>query len=521
MGNYKKLCMGCMKNKGDKHICPYCGYEEGQGFETDVLEPGTELQDKYIVGKMVYKNAENICYIGYDKFERSIIYVKEFYLKGFSLRDGKEVTIKEGSEDKFFYYRENFLKYFRAMAKVRDISAFLPVYDIIKENGTVYVISEAVEGMTLYEYIQQSGGRISWNVAKPMFMPLLSALNRLSLAGIQHLGVSPETLIVDRTKKLHLIGFSTKYVRQQGYTEESELFNGFAAPEQYEKDSVIDSRAAIYGFTATLFFALTGVIPQSSKNRLTDDRIFIPIKVLNSIPQNVVSALATGLKINRISRPQTFEELRKYLSAPDEILHPEEDDGEPEEDKKSKKNTALWIIIPALVVFLVLLGIWFLFFGTGSLKKAPKESTPSEEITYRQPEQVTVPNLVGLNFEQEKKEAEETGEYQILMSEKKFDDEVPEGHIISQSPARGSYLNKGGTIVVEVSKGPEYKPLPNITGMSLAEASMLLSSQGFIPSKDEENSTEVPAGMIIGYKGNNVGDKVQQGSTVTIVVSKG
>ena len=517
MANYKNLCMGCMRNIGDKHVCPYCGYDENQGYEEYVLKPGTILQDKYIVGKKVYVNAENICYIGYDKFERSVIYIKEFYLKDISSREGNKVVTDESNNDKFLYYKENFLKYFRSMAKVRDISAFLPVYDILKENNTVYVISEAVEGLTLYEFVKQSGGRISWNTAKPMFMPLLSALDRLSLAGIQHLGLSPETLIIDKEKKIHVIGFSTKCVRQYGWYSEPELFDGFAAPEQYDKDSMVGVTADIYGFTATLFFALTGIVPQSSKNRLIDDRILIPIKVLNSIPQNVVTALATGLKVNVLARQQTFEELRKHLSAPDEILHPMQED----EVKESKKNTALWIIIPAIVVLFILIAIWFLFFGTDAPKKESNNSQEDSSITYQTPDQIVVPNLVGLNFEQEKKEAEAIGEYQVLQSEKQFSDEIPEGCIISQTPTRGSYLNKGGTIVVEVSKGPEYKNLPEVAGLSLADASILLSSQGFIPSKDEESSTTVPAGMVIGYKNNNAGDKVQQGATVTIVVSKG
>ena len=84
-------------------------------------------------------------------------------------------------------------------------------------------------------------------------------------------------------------------------------------------------------------------------------------------------------------------------------------------------------------------------------------------------ETIDMPNLVGENFEDAQKAAQENGKYQVLMSTEEFNDTVAEGHIISQVPeyAEGEKLPEGSVIAVIVSKGPENRPLPAIAGLKM------------------------------------------------------
>jgi serine/threonine-protein kinase len=68
--------------------------------------------------------------------------------------------------------------------------------------------------------------------------------------------VSPSNLSVNSEGKLILSGFSTENERKRGTMLKSQLFSGCAAPEQYRNDNVLDIATDIYGFTATLFYAL-------------------------------------------------------------------------------------------------------------------------------------------------------------------------------------------------------------------------------------------------------------------------
>ena len=191
----------------------------------------------------------------------------------------------------------------------------VPIYDIFQQNHTAYVISEWTEHITLAEYVERSGGRLEWNAARALFMPVLSGLSDLYQAGVRHLGLSPDNLIITQSGKMKLWGFCVRSVRQTGTQLEPELFRGCAAVEQYSEPNKISQATDVYGFTAVLFYALTGELPQEAVKRRNDGRLLIPTNILKQIPPHIVTALANGLQVEPDRRTQTFERLRAELSA--------------------------------------------------------------------------------------------------------------------------------------------------------------------------------------------------------------
>ena len=106
----------------------------------------------------------------------------------------------------------------------------------------------------------------------------------------------------------------------------------------------------------------------------------------------------------------------------------------------------------------------------------------------------------------------------------KFSDTVDKGYVISTSPKAGSKVDKGGVVQVVVSKGSEADAMvevPTLTNRDEATAKQLLSSAGLASgSVTQEFSNTVESGRIISQN-PNAGTKVEKGTKVSYVVSKG
>jgi serine/threonine-protein kinase len=99
-------------------------------------------------------------------------------------------------------------------------------------------------------------------------------------------------------------------------------------------------------------------------------------------------------------------------------------------------------------------------------------------------------------------------------------DTVDAGRVIGTDPAAGTTQPKGTTITLLVSSGPEQVTVPDVEGMSEAQATSELEDAGFVvdsstvtvsdPLEDGLVQTQNPAG----------GQQATKGSTVNITVGK-
>jgi serine/threonine-protein kinase len=71
-----------------------------------------------------------------------------------------------------------------------------------------------------------------------------------------------------------------------------------------------------------------------------------------------------------------------------------------------------------------------------------------------------------------------------------------------------------------VSSGPEERPVPEVAGRSVAEASNLLGQNGFVVEQTTEASSSVPEGDVIRTE-PGAGTPQPKGAVVTLVVSSG
>jgi serine/threonine-protein kinase len=64
---------------------------------------------------------------------------------------------------------------------------------------------------------------------------------------------------------------------------------------------------------------------------------------------------------------------------------------------------------------------------------------------------------------------------------KDYSNDVPDGAVISQAPQNQGAVRKGDTIVLDISKGPQLFPVPNVVGMTRDQAKKALTDAGFVP----------------------------------------
>ena len=532
------LCMGCMQEIGNNKICPECGFNNSEKQHAPFLPYGTVLSNRYIVGSGIDTNGESTRNISFDKQTGDVVIICEFLPMGLFNREEGSAEIRINYENRLAYnkLKDEFISYYRILCELRDLSALMKVHNIFEENNTVYVVEENEDLIPFEEYVERSNGSLEWDIARPLFMPVISALEALHKRGVGHYAIAPKNIFITSSGKIKISGFATENERKRGTPLKSQLFSGAAAPEQYDDNFPLDDITDIYGFCSTLFYALTGHLPKSAPERRKDSRLLMSTTTVKRLPPHVVSALANGLQVERENRITDFDELRSQLSVAHTAKAIQEEISRTasmnlsKSDKSQKgrngmSHTSIVIISAAITVLVLgIAGVFWLMqnplagvFGGNTSETV--ESTQSTEWTG-----ATIPNYVGMNYDYVMKQAEGDTKITVYRSyTDEYSDQYKEGTVMSQNPPAGSKVTQedGILISITVSKGPQMRELPKIEGLKLDEAASDIAVQGLLATAEYQYSNTVAEDRVIGYKSHQEGDTVEYGTNVTIIVSKG
>ena len=207
--NNKKLCDSCFAEITEGK-CPYCGYSEDEYVhDPTVLPLGTKLHNKIIIGKVMGKGGFGITYLGYDLRMDKTIAVKEYYPNGIAYRSqtGTDVLVADTkSNDTFENGTEKFYTEAEMVAQFNGNPNIVGVYDYFRENNTVYLIMEYLNGITLKNYVKKHG-KISDGQALFVMDKIAAALSITHSAGVLHRDISPDNIMVCLDGKIKLIDF--------------------------------------------------------------------------------------------------------------------------------------------------------------------------------------------------------------------------------------------------------------------------------------------------------------------------
>ncbi len=531
------LCMGCLNEiASNDTVCTNCGFDNSVEQCAPFLPYGTILNNKYVVAKDLSTNGESTRYLGYDKTTGKVVVIREFLPIGlFDRAQGdKIIKILPDAVTNYSIAVSDFENYYNKIMSLSDMSASVVIDDVFRENNTCYVIEENIDNTPFTEYVKSKGGHLEWDEARPLLMPIVSLLEALHKVGIGHYAVAPSNLSVNSEGKLILSGFSTENERKRGTMLKSQLYSGCAAPEQYRDDNVLDDATDIYGFTATLFYALTGNMPANAKERTKDSRLLISTNTVKRLPPHVVTALANGLQMRRDMRIANFEELRSQLSVASTVQAIQEEISRTasmtpiknEDRKKSSVNPTLVGIVATVVALFIFSAIGLIWLSINPLQglfadEEVEESTVAVEATEDWTGPV-VDDYVGKNYDEVvAANANSTVSFKVA-AEGVNSDTVSKGTIMAQTPLPGEPIKTESSVIyLVVCEGPEMITLPDVTNQSLDSAAQQLTDLGFVVLQETQYSDAYSDGTVLGYKDYKTGDKANAKSTITLLVSKG
>ena len=480
-----------------------------------------------------------------------------------------------------------------AIVAVYDTGSYNPSQDggesASSEEGTAipYIVMEYVEGHTLRSILSR-GGHLPVRDALGYSEQLLGALQYSHSMGIIHRDIKPANIMVlERTSediakgqpgqiKVMDFGISRAIEEAGEALTKANVVMGSArymSPEQVSGKDV-DARSDLYSAACVIYEMIAGRSPFDAESNvdlaakhLSDapepPSKFTPLEV----PAGLDAVILKGLAKNPDERYQSAAEFAQALAsvvrpgeetvvqdaamttafvpsattaslgedyAPyttsiteasvedgglngffeyedDEELYDEEEYAEYDESSPRKRA---WVrfLVGTLIAALLFFSVGSVLYYQNKLNEVP---------------QVPVPAVVNVSRDDAENQLRNLGF--VLEYRQGYSDNVKKGDVISVEPGVGSKVNKGSTVVVTVSNGPEKVKLPdNLQGQSEAYVRNALKDLGLVDGRvSTVESASVPAGMVVelspekGSTDDKGAQTVEAGSTVNIVLSSG
>lgn len=359
-------CYGCMQELRGDTVCPHCGFDASRYMEAEyALRPGTILQGRYTIGKVLGKGGFGITYIGFDMTLDIRVAVKEYYPEGFVGRDAKQSSrltwYNTRTEIQYVKNsRDNLVKEARNMAKIDTFPTLARIRDVFMSNETAYLVMDYIEGITLKEMVMENG-RLTYEKLCRYLCPVMEDLSKIHERGIIHRDISPDNIMVETNGGVRLLDLgAAKDLYQAGktqvyYSEETQkedirkiqtgaerstseatqnswqdenvpqstqmvLKNGFSPLEQYRTRGELGPWTDVYAMTATMYYLLSGKVLPTPMDRLASEEEEKAVQnVINGldIPEKTKEGMKKGLAILKKDRIGSMSELLEYCSIVD------------------------------------------------------------------------------------------------------------------------------------------------------------------------------------------------------------
>lgn len=451
------------------------------------------------------------------------------------------------------------------------------VYDVGQDRGLYYMVMELVEGITLKDYIEKKG-RLSAKETISISIQMVTGLQAAHNQHIIHRDIKPQNIIISKDGKVKVTDFGIARATTATQTISTSVMGSvhYTSPEQ-ARGGVVDQKSDIYSIGITMYEMITGHVPFDGDSTVSvalkhlQEEIKSPAEEVPDIPYSLeciimkctqknpglrypdCAALLLDLKRSLVDPDGDFVALgavsgdtdRTMVMSTEELEQVQErgrgytdddyddDDDEDDEDerlrrrqgqydRRGRKNNVnpdtkrimrILMIVAGVVIALLVL---FLVGNAAGFFSGPGISQNEEET-------VEVPDVRGMTYDEAKDELKKHDLGIKKASEEEPSNDYAKGEIKSQSPGEGERVKKNSTVTVVISSGEpaEKIAVPNVVDRSEADAEKILRDAGLKVTKGEPQSSDtVAAGNVISSD-PVAGTEVDEGSSVTIVISLG
>jgi serine/threonine-protein kinase len=390
------------------------------------------------------------------------------------------------------------------------------VYDRGEYDGTYYIAMEYLEGRSLKTIVQQEAP-LDTDRAIDLTIQVLRAARFAHRRGIIHRDLKPHNVIVDADGRAKVTDFGIARAGASDMTQTGSIMGTaqYLSPEQAQGHAV-SAASDIYSIGIMLYELLTGRVPFEGESAVT-----VALKQVNepATPPSAYNPAVTPELEAAVMRALEKDPARRYpdadafiaalqaardgtatvvLAAPPPPLEPpSEVYVYPEEPLAPRREGGRWWLW-LLAVLVAALGLAAVLLLPGTQK-------------------VSVPTVVGADQANAEAKLRQDG-FHVDTVQKTA--EQPSGQVIGQDPTGGTKAKKGSTVTLTVSSGPQQVAIPQVVGLTVSSARGRLSKAGLQASEREQNSDTVAQGRVISVSPPE-GQKVDKGSSVTLVVSSG
>lgn len=426
------------------------------------------------------------------------------------------------------------------------------VFDQGRTGNLIYLAMELVPGRTLRDILHEFGP-LSPEQALVILEPVLEGLAAAHQAGFVHRDIKPENVLISDDGRVKVADFGLARALS---TTRSKATQGmiigtvaYLSPEQVERGDA-DGRSDVYAAGILLFEMVTGEVPHAGDSPLAvayqhvHADVPAPSSVGRGIPTEIDALVVRATRRDPALRYRSALDFLSDVRRVRGVLPPPRPLGTAPADRETlvvdpataarlqaasaksrpkappsprtaspgyaipaeppqprrRNRGAIASLVIALVVIAAGLGGWYLATGFG-------KTVPTPDLTaMTQTEAEQVLTRAGLTLE---------------VREEAFSEEVPAGRILSSDPAAGDGVREQGTVGVILSKGPERYPVPDVAGLSPAEATEAITAAQLTPGSSEQVfDDQIAAGQVVGTD-PRIGTDLRPGSTVGLLISKG
>lgn len=285
------------------------------------LPPGSTIGG-YRVVRRLSSGGFGIVYLALD-VEGNQVAIKEYLPASLATRAPGELQPVVAAE-KLSLYRLGLKSFFeegRSLAQISHASV-VSVLNFFRENETVYMVMNYLEGATLQDFIVTARELKAEKVfrestIRSLFDEVLRGLRIVHQHKMLHLDIKPANIFITPDDKAVLIDFGAarEVLSKEGNFIRPMYTPGFAAPEMYRRDTTLGPWTDIYAIGACIYACMQGIPPNEAPQRQDKDRLSMAFGKLRGVySDNLIEVVEWCMAMDPLSRPQSVFTLQKELS---------------------------------------------------------------------------------------------------------------------------------------------------------------------------------------------------------------